>query len=98
MSLHSEKNGGGNADSLVQKTWFRHGLLADTVGPRPAADQSSLRLCSVGVVPNRKLYLIAAVKTSSMSRLVRQPEEGTSWRRLSVQIGWDRPPKETSPS
>jgi hypothetical protein len=32
-------------------------------------------------------YLTTAEKTSSMSRLVEQPEEETSWSRLSVQTG-----------
>ena len=41
---------------------------------------------------------IIAVKTSSITRFVRQPELGSSWRRLSVQMGWETPAKETKPS
>ncbi len=33
-----------------------------------------------------------AVKTSSMRYGRRQPVEGSSWRRLSVQMGWEVPP------
>ena len=43
-------------------------------------------------------YLMVAVNTSSMTRFVRQPDAGFNWLRLSVQIGWETPLKETRPS
>src|SRR5690348_6910883 len=39
----------------------------------------------------RSTYFTAAVKTSSITRFVRQPADGRSLLRLSVQIGWDTP-------
>ena len=44
------------------------------------------------------IHLTLAVNTSSIRYGLRQPLDGTSCRRLSVQIGYDTPLKDTRPS
>jgi hypothetical protein len=71
----------------------RAGKAAESRESSPVARSSTLN----SRLPART-YSTVAVKTSSIRKGRRHPVAGSSWRRLSVQMGWDTPPWETSPS
>jgi len=75
----------GVRDEEKRGEWTaRSTILIDECQPCGGADTSKTTTDSND---GPLAYLTAAEKTSSISRLVEQPEEDTSWSRLSVQMG-----------